>query len=179
MLIAAVCVVAIACSNDLDRDSVPLDRVAEIDCVNGYRDEAVVPAGSTIVLGAVALPTDRAVPMVAGPADPGPRLWSKNALIVSTDVAVELKVPDEWRGRFSFKWGQQRTGDHGVDLVRVPDCSASRGAGQWLAFTGGYYAVDPACVTLIVQARGEEQRVDIGLGAPCAGQAPPVNGPGV
>ena len=40
---------------------------------------------------------------------------------------------------------------------------------------GGYFVADPACVAMIVTVGRVEQRVEIGLGAPCAGQDPPVN----
>ena len=172
--VVMACLLASACSGGNDSERVAAPITAEIDCVNGYSDVGIVPpAGRTIVLGAVALPTERALSAVRGGLEPEARLWTKDALIVSTDSAVELRVADEWRGKFSFNWGQPA--DRRVERVRVPACAATRGVGNWLAFTGGYYVADPACVAMIVIVGGVVQRVEIGLGAPCAGQDPPVN----
>jgi hypothetical protein len=173
-LIAAACLAGFACSSDNDSERPGALIVAELDCVNGYSDVGVVPpVGRTVVLGAVALPTERALSVVRSGLAPEARLWTKDGLIVSTDSAVELRVADEWRGKFAFEWGQRHDGP--VEQLRVPACARSRGAGNWLAFTGGYYVADPACVAMIVSVGGVEQRVEIGLGAPCAGQEPPVN----
>lgn len=170
--IVIACLLAFACS---DGDELRLARItAEVDCVNGYGDLTVVPpAGRSIVLGAVALPTERALSAVAGGPTADAGLWSKDGLIVSTDSAVELRVADEWRGKFGFRWGQPN--DSPVERIRVPACAASRGAGTWLGFTGGYYVAEPACVALVVNVAGVEQRVELGIGAPCAGQDPPTN----
>jgi hypothetical protein len=172
--VAAACLLASACSSGNDRERPVAAIVAELDCVNGYSDVGVVPpAGRTVILGAVALPTERALSIVRSGLAAEARLWTKDGLIVSTDSAVELRVADEWRGKFAFEWGQRRDGP--VEQLRVPACAASRGVGNWLAFTGGYYVADPACVAMIVTVGGVEERVEIGLGAPCAGQDPPVN----
>ena len=173
--VAASCLLASACSSGNDRERSVEPIVAELDCFNGYSDVGVVPpAGRTVVLGAVALPTERALSTVrSGDLAPAARLWTKDALIVSTDSAVELRVADEWRGKFAFEWGQRRDGP--VEHLRVPACASSRGTGAWLGFTGGYYVADPACVAMIVSVGGVGQRVEIGVGAPCAGQDPPSN----
>ena len=165
------CLVLAACGGIDTRSPVTV-----LDCINGY-DDAQVPEGSTVVLDAVALPTDRALGASGREQPSADRLFSKDGLIVSTDSAVDLRVADEWRGRFGFNWGQPA--DRRVEHIRVPACAPGRGEGRWLAFTGGYYVADPACVALIVTVRGAQQRVEIGIGAPCAGQDPPRNGPGV
>ena len=103
-------------------------------------------------------------------------LWSKEGLIVATGTEVELRVADDWQGRLAFNWGQQRTGDRHVEQIRVPAC-ARRGGSQWLAFTGGYFVTEPGCVAVIVSSEGAEERVEIGIGAPCAGQEPPASPP--
>ena len=171
--VAVACVLAAACSSGGNEHAVA-PVTAELHCMNGYSYVGVVPPpGRTVVLGAVALPTERALSTVRSGLAPALRLWTKDGLMVSTDSAVELRVADEWRGKFSFSWGRPEDGP--VEQVRVPACAASRGAGGWLGFTGGYYVADPACVSMIVTVGGVEQRVEIGIGAPCAGQDPPLN----
>ena len=172
--VAVAVVLASACSSGNDRERPAAPVTAEVDCIYGYSDVGVVPpAGRSIVLGAVALPTETALSTVNSDLTPEARLWTKDGLIVSTDSTVDLRVADEWRGKFSFNWGQPA--DRRVEQLRVPACARSRGVGTWLAFTGGYYVADPACAALVVTVGGVEQRVEIGIGAPCAGQAPPQN----
>ena len=170
VVVAFACVSAFACGgNDGDR------TVRTLDCINGYAvDPGDVSAnGHTVVVGAVALPTDRPLSVVRSGLDaPEALLWTKDGLVVSTDRAIELRVADEWRGKFSFEWGQPRDGP--VERLRVPACASTRGAGNWLAFTGGYYVTEPACVSLVVTVDRSEQRVPLGIGAPCPGQSPPA-----
>ena len=174
---AVACLLAAACSSGNDSERVAAPTITELDCMNASSYEGVVPPpGRTVVLGAVALPTERALSVGRSALEPTAPVWTKDGLMVSTDSAVELRVADEWRGKFSFSW--RRPEDGRVEQVRVPACAASRGAGKWLGFVGGYYVADPACVAMIVTVGGVEQRVEIGLGAPCAGQDPPSNASG-
>jgi hypothetical protein len=168
VVVAMACWGAFACSANRSVSTLPT-----IDCINGYdvQSSEVPTAAHTIVLRSVVLPTERALRTVRSGLGAGPALWSKDGLVVSTDSAVELRVADEWRGKFSFGWGQPA--DRPVEHLRVPACASTRGAGKWLAFTGGYYVADPACVSLIVTVGHAQQRVQLGMGAPCPGQGPP------
>jgi hypothetical protein len=175
-VVAAVCFVG-ACDGADRRESVsptamsPME--AELDCINGYTETGPLPADHAIVLGAVALPTARALQTARTGLTSDARLWAKDGLFVSTDAAVELRVPDEWRGKLSFIWGQPA--DRHLERIRIPACATTRGASTWLAFTGGYFVADPACVAIIVTVGQAQQRVQIGVGAPCAGQDPPAS----
>ena len=169
VVVAMVCASAFACGGDGGDGA-----VKTLDCINGYAVESwAVPAtGHSVVLASVALPTDLALSVNrSGLASPETLLWTKDGLVVSTDRAIELRVADEWRGKFSFEWGQPREGT--VERLRIPACAATRGAGNWLAFTGGYYVAEPACVSLVVRVGRSQQRVPLGIGAPCPGQNPP------
>jgi hypothetical protein len=168
VVVAMVCASAFACGGDGGSSTPP-----SVDCINGYAVEsaAVPAAGHSVVLASVALPTERALSVVRSGLPSGLALWTKDGLVVSTDRVVEVRVADEWRGKFSFAWGQSLDGP--VERLRIPACSSSRGAGNWLAFTGGYYVAEPACVSLVVRVGRSEQRVPLGIGAPCPGQNPP------
>ena len=164
VLLIVVSLTAIACGGDGVRSPATV-----LDCINGY-DDAPIPAGSSLVLDAVALPTDRALQVVeSGQAG---LLWSKHGLIVASGKDIELRVADEWRGRFGFSWGRP-SGDV-VERIRAPSC-VSRTARPWLAFTGGFFVTEPSCVAVIVSVGGAKERVEIGVGAPCGGQDPPAN----
>jgi hypothetical protein len=167
VLLGCLCLAIAACRGDEARST---DAV--VDCINGF-DVAQVPAGSTVVLGAVALPTKQVL-QTAASGDVARPLWAKQGLIVAIGKDFELRVADAWRGRLAFAWSQSVRDP--VGSIRVPSC-ASRGGCPWLAFTGGYFVSEPACVAVVVSAGGDEQRVEIGIGAPCAGQAPAPTAP--
>jgi hypothetical protein len=167
-LLLTCLLVVTACAGDESRTA---DAIA--DCVVAY-DDARLPEDATVALDAVALPTKQALRMV--PSGRGDRpLWSKYGLIVASGTGFELRVADEWRGRLAFEWGRPATAP--VESIRVPAC-ASRTASPWLAFSGGYYSTEFGCMAVVVLSGGDERRVDIGIGAPCAGQAPPPTAPG-
>jgi hypothetical protein len=127
--------------------------------------------GYTIVLGRVALPTGYALQAApSGEDDSNTRLFAKQGLLVKPGSTFELIVPDEWKGRLTIGWGSpaQRTA-----RLEVRGCqSKSSMATQWLAYAGGYWVRDPACVALIVKAAHKMQRVRIGVGEACPGQDP-------
>jgi hypothetical protein len=164
VLLIVVCLTAIACGGVDTRSAGTV-----LDCINGY-DDAQVPADATVVLDAVALPTNLALPVVED--RDAEMFWTKHGLIVASGKDIELRVADEWRGRFGFAWGRPPVDP--VESIRVPSC-VSRTARPLLAFTGGFYVTEPNCVAVIVSTGGKSERVEIGVGAACAGQDPPVN----
>lgn len=44
----------------------------------------------------------------------------------------------------------------------------------WMAFPGGFRVDEPRCLEVTVRARGESETVQVGVGAPCEGQQPPL-----
>jgi hypothetical protein len=123
----------------------------------------------TVVLGRVALTTNRALPAgPSGESDPATRLYAKNGLVVASDSTFQLVVPRAWRSRVAIGWG---SGAPHVARFVIPRCDG--GGAAWLAFAGGYWARDRACVPLLVQARHRTVRVHVGVGAACPGQQPP------
>lgn len=93
-------------------------------------------------------------------------------------------VPADAANRLSIMWGNpgQRTEHLLVPGCHAGACSANHGSGscdqsdEWLVYAGGYLVRQVACVPLLVRTSGKEQRVLIGVGAPCAGQQPPPQG---
>ena len=127
---------------------------------------------STVVLGVVALPTSDArghalQTSLSGERDPAGRLFAKQGLEVRAGGAFEIVVPDEVADRFSSGWGNPGRRTRQLD---VQDCHSGS---QWLVYAGGYWVQRVACLPLIVRAAEQEQRVLIGVGAPCPGQRPP------
>lgn len=133
--------------------------------------------GKSTVFDRVALPTQFA--LQAAPsleADPAARLFAKDGLQIRRSMAFDLVVPDEWVGRLLIGWGSpaKRT-----TQLYVPGCQPKetvnplRPTDDWIAYAGGYWVKDPACVGLTVKAGNAQQTVRIGVGAACPGQAPP------
>lgn len=139
--------------------------------------KAAPPSDFSIVFDRVALPTGRALQANrSGESDPARRLFAKNGLYVRGGASFDLVVPDEWRGRLTLGWGGKK-GSH----LRVPECRPTGAVDQpsnyksevWLAYAGGYWVPEPACISMVVRAGQAEQTVRIGVGASCPGQGPP------
>jgi len=145
---------------------------ATLDCAN-YIDAQPPPADFQIVLGVVALPTSPSHAALGTSAN-GPeqslRLFAKTGLDIRAGTRFELIVPDQPAGRLGVGWGgAPSTPSRRLIVANCPNA----GHTGWLAYPGGYWVSDPACVPLIVRAGGEDQLVHIGLGTPCPGQQPP------
>jgi hypothetical protein len=124
-----------------------------------------------LVLDAVALPTRPGYSALQG-ADSGstPRLFAKTGLLVRAGVESRVELPASVASNVGIGWSgwpaqPSRT-------VVVPACPDLEGTG-WLTFAGGYWADQPLCLPVDVRAGDRQQRVEIGIGTPCPGQAPP------
>src|SRR6266567_5081929 len=119
-----------------------------------------------VLLGRVALPTREALgASPSGDPDPSARLFAKAGLFIRPGAAFELVVPKSWRGRLSIAWGPMgRTA-----RLRVAGCEPPPNTprGSWIGFPGGYFAPDPACVSLVVKSGHRTARARIGVGVPC------------
>jgi hypothetical protein len=123
------------------------------------------------VLDKVWLPTRRSLGSVllVDPPTPTTRWWSKQGLIIRAKTAFTLTVPKAWRERLAIGWGSPAQPS---ERITVADCDPSPGV-KWLAYAGGYWVNEPACVPLIVQAGRQRKVVHIGVGKACPGESPP------
>jgi hypothetical protein len=152
--------------------------VASLPCGEQIDSQATPRlSGFATVLGDVALPTRKALGAVRLPgAEPDARYWAKQGILVRAGASFEMIVPPQWRGRLSFGWGSPAT--RTAHLI-VSGCQWTAGPRQqarrapWLAFAGGYWVRDPACVSIIVKAGDRAQRVQVGVGAACRGESAP------
>jgi hypothetical protein len=147
----------------------PVDASTDLGC-SGTHDNP--PENLTVYFDTVALPTSDRYPTALQTGaqgefahDPAGRLFAKYGLYYKPGHAFEVIVPDEFRARLSIGWA--------VRSWRVVVGKCAGYPSDWLALVGGYWVADPLCAELIVRSAGSEQRVKIGLGAPCPGQAPP------
>ncbi|MFG3641230.1 hypothetical protein ACGF3C_13290 [Micromonospora sp. NPDC047762] len=123
------------------------------------------PAGYRLVGEDVAVPT---APVMSaqdsGEADPAARLFAKWGLVVRAGTVVDLRVAPAWQDRARLGWGGTGTP---AAAVTVHACAPEGGQAQWMAFVGGTWVAQPACVPLIVTSNGQTDRVNLGIGVPC------------
>ena len=171
--------IAVSCHADAHRPASPTVGVTtsepgvSINCIQGtLYPGPVPPAGYSVVLGVVALPTGTALQTVAsGEADPRYRLFAKDGLFLRVESTFDLVVPAEWRDRLGIGWGSPGSP---ASHVRIPACKRTEfQTAAWVVYPGGFWVRDPACVTLVVQRGSQKRQVRIGVGAPCQGQSPP------
>lgn len=157
----------------------------ELPCSESIASLLQPSSGNTVVLGVVALPTSdaRAFALqtdLSGERDPTARLFAKSGLEINAGAAFEIVVPDEAANRFSIGWGSpaKRTrhlvvrGCHAESswAARVGSAICDSGF-TWFAYAGGYWLQQVGCLPLLVRAGGQQRRILIGVGAPCAGQS--------
>jgi hypothetical protein len=157
----------------------PSDAITKLPCQDVIASASAPPSDFSIVFDRVALPTGRAlqVSLSGGPA-PGAMLFAKEGLLIRRGASFDLVVPPDWRGRVSVGWGSSAKGS---SHLRVPGCRPTgpinqphyQASDDWIAYAGGYWVAEPACVSVVVKAGQAEQTVRIGVGASCPGQAAP------
>jgi hypothetical protein len=131
------------------------------------------PLGFEAVDGVVALPTpaaaDHALQTTASADWPGGfRLFAKTGLLVRAGSSFELTFHGPESDVSALGWGSPADP---VQLMRVGPCSSSA---EWLAFAGGYFVNAVGCYTVTVQTPDRMTEVNVGIGAACPGQLPPV-----
>jgi hypothetical protein len=178
-LLAAVSISVAGCSSD-DGQPTPAPPTqpgsvaspVTLQCVNGL-DTSLRGLHVRPVLGVVALPVSPyAAALATGRVGGGPaRLFAKSALVVKkgSSFSLRAKSPHD----LGFSWNAHGDNPSPTRSLVVTGCRGSS-ATKWLAFVGGYYVNRASCVALIVETSTGQQGVNVGVGAPCRGQHPPV-----
>ncbi|MEV5209534.1 hypothetical protein AB0K35_18855 [Micromonospora sp. NPDC053740] len=134
-------------------------------CTPSVDTLAAPPAGYRLVGEDVAVPD---APVMSaedsGETEPAARLFAKWGLIVRAGTVVDLRVAAGWQDRARLGWGG--TGTRAA-AVTVHACTPEGGQAQWMAFVGGTWVAQAACVPLIVTSNGQNDSVDLGIGVPC------------
>ena len=139
-----------------------------------FIDTSLPPRDYSVVLNVVGLPTSpqsRALQTArTHDVPPEPRLFAKSGLLIRADAKFSLLVPR--RERLWIGWANGPAQPHRAVVVR--GCARpSHTRSGWLTYPGGFWVQAVGCFSLIVKSSGREQRMRLGLGAPCAGQKPP------
>ena len=167
-----------ACMSNTPATSTPSSNAAGVlPCEDAVGSSPAPPSGYSTVFDRVALPTGKALQAFpSGESDPAAKLFAKDGLLIRRNVTFDVIVPGEWTGRLTIGWGSpaKRT-----NHLRVPGCRPTetinplRDSDPWVAYAGGYWVSQPACIQLIVRTVQGDQTVQIGVGAACPGQSPP------
>ena len=99
----------------------------------------------------------------SGEPDPAARLFAKWGLVVRAGSVVDLRVAPGWADRARIGWGNGTP----AATVTVHACPPEDGPAQWVAFVGGTWVAQAACVPLIVTSNGQTDHVNLGIGTPC------------
>jgi hypothetical protein len=123
-----------------------------------------------VVFGFAALPT-QTVPHEPVPADGGPRrYWTKMGLLIRLGRGpVDVVVPSAWRARVLITWGYPNLHSPSWSL-RILRCAMPKYGtpySDWLAYAGGVYFSEPACVPLTLRAGGRSKTIRLSLGRSC------------
>lgn len=159
-----------ACATSGTSDLAEL-RTATLQCGGWIEDEVTIPDSYEEILGVIALPTVASAPEAlqvtefdeAPPAEP---FFAKTGLVVRPDAAFELEVIEDLVGSVALGWSDA---EEATERVIGEPCDSGSG---WVAYAGGFVVAEPRCVELRVTTGGATVAFEVGVGAPCVGQAP-------
>ena len=121
-------------------------------------------SGYRTVLGAISVPPVYLAQIVPND-DPRWKWWRKAGLVVrASGRPVTITVPDGWRDRVAFEWGNGGTGGP-FSSLRIAGCGSDPGRGS--AYAGGFVVSKPSCVPLTFHVGGRHATVRFGLGRRC------------
>jgi hypothetical protein len=149
VLILVILLVVGACT---ETDTTAIEpELATVDCFSVIDALDEPPSDYTVVSGVVAFGgSDNAdTPLQAVWNEQSGWFGSKTGLLVRSGSTVTVSVPPDVQDRVNIGWG-----------------------GSGGPFAGGIGVRAPECVLLTVNDGATEQRVMIGVGAPCPGQEP-------
>jgi hypothetical protein len=144
----------------------PSAAVKAVGCPEAISQEDDPGETYQVVAGAAAVPAgDRVLEPALQTSDEGPtRLFAKWGLLVRTGATVDLSLLPGWADRARLSWGD--TGVEPATAVRVTAC---RDGAAWSVFAGGTWVAEADCVPIrITAATGEEDTVELSIGAPCS-----------
>jgi hypothetical protein len=151
------------------RDAIP---VRTCEQAIGVLDPSPEHGVGTIVLGRVWFPSTP--PDVLRPARPRTsegNLFYKEGISVRAGTLITMTVPDAFSRLYALDFASipidsTSSLDEGERTIQIQPCPRDS-QGPWTAFSGGFLAPQPACVTVVVRADARSERLPIGLGTRC------------
>jgi hypothetical protein len=141
---ASTAAVAVPCSQVIGRQGAP-------------------PADMTVLLGAVALPVKQVLQASDAGSEAPVQLFAKWGLVVRAGADVTVRLGAGAPSRARIGWGSAAAPQQAVHV----SCPAPTGPAQWLAFAGGYWVDQPACVPVEVTTGGRTATANISVGVKC------------
>lgn len=164
-LIACLVILSVLAATGCSTEPLPDVVSVGFDCTEPIDRLSEPPEGYTATLNVVALPVVELHQQGQSQQDEAgvTRRFSKMGLLIRSDTSFTLRVGEDSRPNAVISWSN--TGQPGlVEGLEVDRCP---GPDQWLVYPGGVWVVDPACVTLEVEADGEVESVALPIGERC------------
>lgn len=138
-----------------------------------YGQTVSPPPDFMVVLGVVAVP---AAPKYANALQTTHtyggerfRLFAKTGLWYKRGKRFRISVPAAMVDQLAIGWGGP-----GVPRPTAYSDACSGMPHEWVAVPGGYWVSETICAPLKIRVGSRTATVRIGIGIPCAGQAPPA-----
>jgi hypothetical protein len=157
-LAAALVVVALGVGATTTKSSIP---TATCDNAIDIPDEQA-PAPDKLVLGRVEMPRADEVLELGRPTYRGGAGFAKYGFAVTAGSPVLVEVPRRYWRVYGLAAGRARLGAHALRLRPCPG-----DVKPWTTWAGGYLALEPVCVWILVRADGRTARVPLNIGRPC------------
>ena len=146
------------------RDVIP---VRTCEQAIGVLDPSPEHGVGTIVLGRVWFPSTP--PDVLRPARPRTsegNLFYKEGISVRAGTLITMTVPDAFSRLYALDFASipidsTSSLGEGERTIQIQPCPRDS-QGPWTAFSGGFLAPQPACVTVVVRADARSERLSIG-----------------
>ncbi len=122
-----------------------------------------------LLFGRVALPRFVSVPRPPR-RDNGPYpFWMKTPILIRWGAGpVDVVVPRAWRERVAVRWGYPHPTAWAARFVRCPLPKVGKPWSQWIAYAGGVYLRESACVPLIVRVGDRSTTARLSIGRRCS-----------
>jgi hypothetical protein len=143
-------------------------RVAIVDCDDAAR--AIAQPGGKLYGGRLGLSWGtRAKKLVSGPNVTYPFTSSLPIFIKAGGKSFTIAIAPSWRKRAGLAWDARGDAEPPIAQgVRVLPCPGGDKATVWLAYPGGFYVAQPACLPIVITIGGKRSTARVPLGRSCA-----------
>lgn len=179
-LLAVAVIAMVACSGQSDPGPEPepeATSVRDLDCSNQIDILDEPPPEWRTVLDVIALPQHS--PLQRGRTDEeSGRRFTKFGLVIRADRAFSITVAHASSPNAVIDWngGSAKQPVQSIEIGGCsgrcetdwqPDCPLGQ-EGRWIAYPGGVWTTEPACVTVEIDVDGEVATADLPIGVACA-----------
>jgi len=155
-----------ACSGPSGGQSLEFDELSPgvpFNCDDAIDVVETLPDNYSAFADAMALPTDVET-MQRGRSSTDGRRFSKMGLIIRPGTTFQIHVAPTSQGNALIHWGNAGINDPS-ESIAVESCGGD--PETWIAFPGGVWTLEPACVTLLVTTEVEREQLELPISMTC------------